>query len=341
MNFIDLKNTKHFNVFGTNVLKEDGFRRLSTGDREIIKKVNPNVSYLATNSAGINARFKTDSKKIVVSVILDAKNNMNHMSALGQCGLDLYVFDENMQEYIFHNSTVYDKTKSEYSFDLGNFETKKVRRFILNLPLYMGAKDIKLAFDDDAIINPDVYENSKKIVFYGTSITQGGCVSRPGMLHTNLISRWLDTEIFNYGFSGSAFLEKELADAIAKVSNPDLLIIDVQANAGIDERLEKNLDTFIKTYRSYYPNVVILLFSRIFFAVDFYNSKKLELRNYYIDFIKDYVKNSNDKNLIYVDGQKAFEGSNYTEYTVDGIHPNDLGSMMMAKYYYKIIKEYL
>ncbi|WP_026390333.1 SGNH/GDSL hydrolase family protein [Haploplasma axanthum] len=342
MKYIDLKNEDHFKIYGSIALEDEGYRRLLKEDRDKIREFNKDVAYLATNSSGIQARFKTNSAKINIKVVIDSVANMNHMSALGQCGLDLYVYNQSFNEYVFHNSTVYNSKLTEYEYDLGRFETNEDKELILNLPLYMGAKQIEVGIEDDAYLVPNYVRNEERIVIYGTSITQGGCVSRPGMLHTNVISRWMDCEIFNYGFSGSAFCEKELAEAIARVENPDLFIIDAQANAGVDDRLEKNLKLFIETYKVYHPNVPIIIASRIHFAVDLYNKEKIKKRKYYERWLKKVVKDyqQQGENIYFLDGSKVFK-KHFTEMTVDGIHPNDLGSMEMAKYYYKKIREVL
>lgn len=339
MKFYNIKNNELFKLSGSNVLNEPGFNRFSLADRNAIEAINPSITNLSTHSAGINIRFKSNSKLIKVNVELSSKAYMSHMTAIAQCGLDLYVYDENKKEYIFHKATLYDFNETSYSYDLGVFETNVERKIWINLPLYIGVKNIEIGLEDNSYTKPMDFSKDKKIIFYGTSITQGATASRPGMAHTNLISRWLDSEIYNYGFSGSAFLEKEIAEIIAKVENPDLLFIDAQANAGVDERLENNLSTFVETFLKYHPNVKIIIASRIYYSTDLFASDKLKLRKYYEKFIKDYVKDKrkNNKNIFYLDGSKVF-GKNFHEKTVDGIHPNDLGSMEMAKYYYKFIK---
>ena len=49
---------------------------------------------------------------------------------------------------------------------------------------------------------------------YGSSITQGGCASRPGMAYQNIISRHFDCDHINLGFSGSAKGEEANAEAM-------------------------------------------------------------------------------------------------------------------------------
>lgn len=343
MKIINLKDEKHFKLFGSYALDEPGFNRFKYEDRKNIKTINPLVYSLSTNSSGINARFKTDSKKIKIKVDLNGLAFMNHMSALGQTGLDLYVFNDDLNEFVFFGATTYDGKTKSFEFDFGEFSEKKIRRYILNLPLYMGVNNIELIFNKDDVVIPDNYSNNNKIIFYGTSITQGGCVSRPGMLHTNIISRWLDTEIYNYGFSGAAFLEKEIAAIISKVSKPSMLFIDAQANAGIDNRMKNNLESFINEFRKTHKEVPIVIASRIRFAVDLYNEEKIKIRKFYDQWLEEIVEKYNkrgDNNISYLKGENIFK-KHFTEMTVDGIHPNDLGSMKISEYYYEYIKKIL
>ena len=74
------------------------------------------------------------------------------------------------------------------------------------LPLYDGVKNIEIGIDSSSFIIVPDRNLEKPIIFYGTSITQGGCASRPGMAHTNIINRKLDRDILNFGFSGNGFI---------------------------------------------------------------------------------------------------------------------------------------
>lgn len=340
MKYYPLKDQKHFHLYGSTVLDEPGFCRLSSKEREIIQPINPDVSFLATHSAGIQAKFSSDATTIQVHVKNQDKANMNHMPATGQCGVDLYVFDEQAKKFVFHDVTRFDLSLSEYEINLCHFTTPKMRRYLFNLPLYMGAVEFEVGFNDEAKVVADTFSHDGRIAVYGTSITQGGCVSRPGMLYTNLLSRWLDQEFLNFGFSGAALGEKEIAQFIGNREKQDLLIIDIEANAGCDERLEQNLPTFLSTYHELQPNVPIILVSRIPFAMDLFDEARKNLKRKYHSYLKKIVKEQQEQGyaITYLDGTKFFQGD-FTEYTVDGIHPTDLGSMAIAKAYLKAINK--
>ena len=73
--------------------------------------------------------------------------------------------------------------------------------------------------------------------------------------------------------------------------------------------------------------------------------KKVELRKYYKTFVQNLItKYKNDGHKMYfLNGDDFFNGFkfNYTEFTVDGVHPTDFGNYLIAKYHYDAIKEIL
>lgn len=338
----DVKDQRYFTVLGSMAIKEEGFKRLLNKDIETFKKVNGAAAYFALNSAGIQIRFKTNSKKININVNLGEVSNMNNMSALGQSGVDLYIYHKKLNKYVFQNSTPFDRFATEYDFALVNNEEKEYNDYIINLPLYNFVSDLSLFLDEDATIIPYQKQTNDTIVFYGSSIVQGGTVSRPGFLYSNIISRKIKNEIFNFGFSGSAFLEKEIAAIISKVLNPKILIIDAEPNAGADNRLKDNLPGFIEEYRKNHPKTTILVCSRISYPADLKNKVLIKRRASNKAFMIDLVNNlkKEDKNIFFVDGYDAF-GDDFFEYSLDGTHPNDLGATKLADFYYKEILKYL
>jgi hypothetical protein len=336
--WFNCEDSSHFYAAGSDAFNEGNYYRLTKNECELLQPINDGMVYCSTHSAGIQIRFTSDARFMQVKVELRAAHDMPHMPATGQCGVDLYVFEEKLNEYVLHNTARFDIKLTEYTSDIAQFEKQKMRKFILNLPLYQGVKSINLGISGGSVLTPMPFENKDRIFVYGSSIVQGGCVSRPGILSTNILSRKLNCEVINFGFSGVAFAEKETAEVIGARNNQSLLIIDCEPNAGIDERMEKNLPLFIETYRLYQPKVPIVLVSRILFAMDLYDSRRIKMREYYkkflIDLTKKYYK------TYFLDGSKIFK-HNFTEYTVDGIHPTDAGNMLIADAYLKIINKIL
>ena len=342
-------NKNMFKVYGSKDFYEGEYSRLSKFQKEEVKKVSEYVDYLSTWTAGLQLKFKTNSNKIILDVKLIAPHNMNNMNAIAQCGFDLYVYDEELCDYVVHNVGAYPRDLQNYRVELslfGNFnKEKKERKYIINFPLYQGLLDLKIGLDSDNITTPDLYKNDGKIVVYGTSITQGGCVSRPGMAYTNILSRWLDMEVYNQGYSGAAMLEDMMGDFIGQVEQQKLLVIDAEANAGWTMKMEENLENFILTYKKHQPDVPILLVSRCLFNCDRFDDEHINLRNYYKKLYQNLIDKFNNLGyeMHFLNGDDYFEGFklNYTEFTVDGIHPNDFGSYLIAKHYFDAIKNIL
>ena len=342
-------NDKMFKAYGSNAFYEGDYARLSKSEREEIIKISEPVEWLSKHSAGLQLKFKTNSTRILLDVSLRSIHDMCHMPATGQCGFDLYVYDEEIKDYVLHNTATYSLELQDYKCELSLFSyfNKELieREYIINFPLYQGIKDLKIGLDSDSYSKPVEFKNKGKIMLYGTSIAQGGCVSRPGMMYSNILSRWLDIEVYNQGYSGSAMLEPIMGDIIGRVPEQKLFIIDAEANAGCDLTMEKNLEMFINNYKKHYPYVPILLVSRCLFNLDRFNEDRVKLKNYY----KVFVKNLIDKykklgyEMYFLDGDHFFDGYklNYTEFTVDGVHPTDFGNFLIAKHHYEIIKKIL
>lgn len=344
-------NKTMFSSYGSHAFDEGYYYRLSQNEREEIKPTSDAVWYLSTNCAGLQLRFKTNSTRILIDVTLRDKHNMHHMPATGQCGFDLYVFDENLNDFVHHNTATYDIKQTKYRAELSQFHyfSKELveREYILNFPLYQSVIDLKIGLDTESKTIPAHFKNDGKIIIYGTSITQGGCVSRPGLMYSNILSRWLDIEVVNQGYSGSAMLEPLMGEIIGRIPNQKLLVIDAEANAGCDFNyiMEKNLEEFIMKYKINQPSIPILLVSRCLFSLDCYDLERVELRKHYKKFTLKLIEKLRKENheIYFLDGDDFFNGFklNYTEFTVDGVHPTDFGNYLIAKAHYDIISKIL
>jgi lysophospholipase L1-like esterase len=209
-----------------------------------------------------------------------------------------------------------------------------MRNITLNFPLYMGVEEVLIGLDAEAeVVPPQEYSLKGPVIFYGTSITQGGCASRPGMAYTNILSRKMNVECINLGFSGNGRGEPELAAIIAQIEKPACIVLDYEANAGAEGVMERTLGNFIQILRKVHPYVPILVVSKIRFAREYYNRELLDnmqcLKQFQWDTV-EFLKNKGDNHIYFFDGSTLL-GEDFDECTVDGIHPSDLGFSRMAK----------
>ena len=293
------------------------------------------VDALANSTAGGQIQFQTDSPRLAVRVRLAGPANMNHMPATGQCGFDCYMGPPRCQRYC--STTKYDHRLTEYECTLLDFPPSAtgspMRNVTLNFPLYQGVEDVRIGVSPDArLLAPPPYDSDQPVVVYGTSITQGGCASRPGMAYTNILSRRLNRPFINLGFSGSGRGEPEVAHVMAEVPDPGCFVLDYEANASADQRLEKTLADFIDILRDAHPDTPILVVSRIRFAMESFSEDAVADRLKRRDFQQHEVERrraAGDDRIFFHDGADLL-GDDFDECTVDGAHPTDLGFLRIA-----------
>lgn len=333
-----------FGLFGSDALEEDGFCRLTRKERDYIRPVNDGEAWLAEQSAGIQIRFETDSTQLFLKGRNRAPFDMTNMTQIGECGADLYVYDEEMSAYVLHEVVrIYPINSTTYELSLGHFadKPKKPRKYIVYLALYMAVEELYVGVDETASVTPSGFGRTEKIGVYGTSIVQGCCASRPGMAPTNYLSRKLDMQVYNFGFSGTAMMEKEMGEVLGD-REIDVLIVDAEPNAGIDGRMKENAEGFLNAFLAKKPDVPVVLFSRVLFAMDRYDEYRIKLRKYYKNYLCGLAEKYRKKGykVYFADGSKIFKG-NYTEYTADGIHPSDMGMVAIAEAYEREVKKAL
>ncbi len=300
----------------------------------------PGPSYLRKHTAGGQVSFQSNSRNIAIKAKLLFLSNSHHMPCTGQSGFDLYVEKDGKMH--FYNVTKLQPQDVSYEAMLWEHKHAEMRNFIINFPLYNGIERMHIGLDPNAeILPPPAFSTNKSIIIYGSSITQGGCASRPGMAYTNILSRKLNTEVVNLGFSGSAKGEPEIAEIISGIPDPELFILDYEANCGTPESLKKTLYEFIEILREKHKNIPILIVSRIYFAFDNIIAEEKHRRAKQLRIQKDIVnhkKAGGDKHIYFFDGAGLL-GDDFYECTVDGVHPNDLGFHLMARALEPVIRK--
>ncbi|MFB9330792.1 SGNH/GDSL hydrolase family protein [Paenibacillus aurantiacus] len=320
------------------VREEKLYRRLP---RTPSHPIPPMVDQLANHTAGGQIRFQTNSASLFVKVRLSGIADMNHMPATGQCAFDCYIGSPGEQKY--YGTTVYDHSKPEYEVKVYENHMDGLRNITLYFPLYMGVEDVRIGLAPCAdLFPPPPYASDRKIVIYGTSITQGGCASRPGMAYPNILSRSINAEFCNLGFSGSGKGESEVAELISGIANPGLLVLDYEANCDSPDSLRATLPAFIRIYRRRHPDVPILVLSQIRFGKEHFapelHALRLERQAIQRSVVDACLVNG-DRRIYFCDGG-ALLGEDYHDCTVDAVHPTDLGFHRMAEALVPVIRRY-
>ena len=311
-----------FVLYGVTKTQSTGFVRLP---EEVAAQVSEGVQCLCHQTAGGRVRFCTDSTEIALHAFLPELEYFPHMSLLGSSGFDLYVHGEYGFEYCKSFIPSYENT-TEILASI-QFSHREMREIIIHFPLYQAVDKLLIGLDQNSEIStPSGYSIACPIVFYGSSITQGGCASRPGNAYQAIISRMLDCDFVNLGFSGNAKGEPSMAEYISGL-DMTAFVYDYDCNAPDAQYLQKTHEPFFKIIRNKQPSLPVIMVSRPDFAAD---RKANGVRR---DIIRKTYENAppTDNNVYFIDGEHLFDGNQPDSCTVDGCHPNDLGFMRMAK----------
>lgn len=302
----------------------------------------PQIWKLGQNSAGLQLRFRSDSPSIKIRWTSLYKNSMNHMSDTGTRGVDLYILEKDGWHYAGSGrpSQKDQTTDAKVVADMDGSE----HEFLLNLSLYDGISSLEIGVEKGRSLDQPSVEHPKrgrKIVMYGTSILQGGCVSRPGMTFTNILSRKLDMEVINLGFSGNALLDYEIAELMAAVENPAVFVFDYVPNPRAELIAEKG-EKFFWTVRNAHPEVPVIFMEDPVFPHSRYDSRmraEINAKNFQQKALYERLKKQGVKRIYYLGSEGEF--GNDGEATVDGVHMTDLGSMRYVEHIMPVLKKAL
>ena len=290
----------------------------------------PPVWNLSHDSAGLAVRFETDATTLATRWSLTKANlALPHMAATGVSGLDLYV---KTPQGRWHWLAVAKPTAQSNTVTLASNLPPGRREFLLYLPLYNGVTSVEIGILKGATLAkaaPRPADKSKPIVFYGTSITQGGCASRPGMCHPAILGRRLDRPVINLGFSGNGMMDADIGALLAEL-DPAVYVIDCLPNMDA-KTVAQRTAPLVAAIRKSRPTTPILLVEDRTYADAFLIESKARknaqsraaLREAY-----DALIAAGDRHLAYLSGEKLLAPDG--EDTVDSSHPTDLGFVHQA-----------
>ncbi|MEG0845883.1 MAG: SGNH/GDSL hydrolase family protein [Niameybacter sp.] len=331
---------KAIHIYGT----PNNEKVLTRIESDRIQSFPEGIQILGLHTSGVRIRFKTNTKYFAFKAILSSKDTMPHMADTGISGFDVYVRVVGEKEYRYQKTFTPD-------LGYGNPDTRPVvvgecyfwsddreKDILIHFPLYNGVEDVVVGIEEEATLSePTPYTIEKPILFYGSSITQGGCASRPGNSYPLLLSRWLDADMINFGFSGNAKGEQIVAEYISE-KGMSALVIDYDHNAPTLQDLEETYEPFFKYIRKAHPSLPMVMISKPDFDgdVEGHGKRRQVIYNTYMK-----AKTEGDANIYFIDGATLFGERGRGECTVDGCHPNDLGFMRMAETIYPVLREAL
>ena len=306
---------------------------------DLKERTRPPVWVLSKNCSGLAIRFRTNSTLIAARWELTGDVVMNHFAPSGIKGLDLYCLKNGKWQFV-NSARPAGKITTAVIIDhmVGN-----EMEYMLYLPLYDGLTNLEIGVKPTAEIGAPMIDSPRKekpVVFYGTSITQGGCASRAGMSYPNQLSRMLDRQIINLGFSGNGQLDLEVAEFMADI-DASCFVMDCLPNVTTAQMKEKYVH-FLEIIRKKRADVPILLVESILFPHMYFDQTVYSLlheKNATLQQIYAGQKMKQDKNIYYLKSDQLI-GTD-SEGTVDGVHLTDLGFLRMSQNLYPVIRKFI
>ena len=340
-NFV-LKNEQHdgmidyvipcdpFELYG--VVYNENENRFMRMDYDTAKKVGEGVQWLSKCTSGGRICFSTNSKKIELTVKYSTLNKMKHMTLLGSSGFTLI---EEGKKGNNPKACFIPEFDSEKGFHSSATLSGEMKSYTLYFPLYNDVESLVIRLEDDSkVAKGHSYRKEKPILYYGSSITQGGCASRPDTCYPALISRWNDIDFINLGFSGNCLGESAMAEYLSQIEC-SLFVCDFDHNSPSVEHLKRTQFEVYQTFRKKQKDTPIL----------FLTKPDIRLWDEYKDFRNAIYENykkarkQGDCNVYFLGGETYYGDEDSDLCGVDGCHPTDLGFYKMAKKIYaKMIK---
>lgn len=299
----------------------------------------PGVDKLARESAGGRIRFSTNSPYIAIRAKFRVVGRSSHLTLISSSGFDLYIDGEFGSRFVKEFRMPYDMVDSYEQ--LIPLEAEIMRSYTVNFPVHAVVESIEIGLKPTAKIDaPCAYRNYDPIIFYGSSIVHGTAATRPGLTYSAMISREMNMDYKNIGFSGMAKGERAIAEWMATLPM-SVFVCDYDHNAPSVEHLEATHYALYETIRKSNPDVPYIMVTRPDYYTRITEWEHILCRRDVI--MRSYLKarESGDTNVYFVDGLSFNVAPHQYDYSVDSVHPNDSGFIRMADAIVTVIRHAL
>lgn len=284
----------------------------------IAQTVSEPVSHLNQYTAGGRIRFVTDSKQIAIHAICFNRDPSPHMPFTATTGFDVYA---DVQDYWQYFGTFKPPVDCKGIYEgVVALPLEGKHTLQINMPLYNGVYQVYIGLEKGASLEAAAPLLQPPVVYYGSSITQGACASRPGNSYQAMLHRHFQTDYINLGFSGNAKAEVEIMDYMASL-DMRMFVYDYDHNAPDQTHLQATHARGYRIIREKHPEIPILLMTR----PKYHLSDVLLERNAIIRQTYERALAAGDKNIYFIDGRELLLPEAREFSLVDNTHPSDLG----------------
>ena len=300
---------------------------------ETVRKAVPSLELYGRRCPGARICFCTDSPKLILRMTMETFSPDIGMSIYACQSANVMIGDRRTARFAgllnppdYHTKTV------EKTF----FKDPVMEDVTVWLPRNEVISEFTVTVEDGAAVEAPTPYRYPPMLYYGSSITEGGCSCRVTNGYNALISQHLDVDYYNFGFSGSARGELEIADYINTIPM-SIFVMDYDHNAPNVEYLRKTHEPFFMRIRQANPELPIIIMTRPDFDYDIHSDERRRvIRTTYENALAE-----GDKNVWFVDGQRFFGDMDRHACTCDCIHPNDLGFYRMASVIEPVVRSIL
>ncbi len=286
---------------------------------------------LGLRSVGARVRFRTDARTFKVKLTIEPAFDIA-MSVWAADAAYVYVGPQDSLRMVgIVAGPNYEATQLEKEIVKG----EGMEDITVYLPRNARTLSVAVEFADDASVEaPSPYKYEKPIVFYGSSITEGGCATVHANAYTAKVARRLNADHINLGFSGHARGELCMADFINTL-DMSVFVLDYDHNAPTVEHLAATHEPFFLRVREAHPDLPIVMMTR---------PNDVENPMARLEVVKKTYENAiarGDKNVYFINGRELLPQEERAFLTVDNVHPNDLGFAYMAAVVEPVLREIL
>lgn len=291
------------------------------------------IEHISKRTIGARAAFRTNSRNIRIEMKLKTLEHDVGMSRFSCSSAAVYTGKG--EGLVFRGLAVpgFDDMTGDITFE----KDDKTEDIMIFFPRNEIVENIYISLDDgSAILPPTNYKYEQPVIFFGSSITEGGHAALVTNAYTALLSRWIDFEYYNFGLSGSCLGQPDIGEYICSLQ-PSVFVYDYDYNAPSAEYLEKTHEPFFKLVREKLPLLPVVLMS----APNYDSMPEADKRRDIIKKTYENAKKNGDNNIYFIDG-KSFFGEEERQFcTTDTCHPNDLGFHRMARVIEPVLREIL
>lgn len=334
MDWADARDRERMSLFG--LYKPYEIERYCRMDPAVAATVSPSVEHANYYTAGGRICFVTDARKIALHAILGKASVMFNMPWSGSACFSLYVDDVFCG--VFRQKPGEKQTLYELPAGAGIQLPEGDKHVTVYFPCYASVDSVEIGVNHGAYMKPDCpFVAQKPILYYGSSITQGGCCSHAGLTYQDFICRKNGVDYINLGFSGSAKGEPEMAAYLGGLPC-SVFVCDFDHNCVTAEELKAVHEPLYKQFRQQQPDTPIIFISRPDF--DQRQDENERCRAVIIETFER-ARGAGDQNVYFLDGETIFGEEMRDACTVDMTHPNDLGFYRFYQALYPFIKRIL